>query len=364
MGRHIFRARELRSPLAIDDVRDEPGVSRRLVEATGVRAILANVLTVRDEIIGSLGFHWLEAPHRVTRDEVDFSRRVSSSLSLALDNARAYARQHGIAEALQTDMASMAVEAPGVDVGQVYVPAPDAGRIGGDFYDVFLLDDGGLAFLLGDVIGHGLGAASKNAMVRSTVRALTVVESDPGVVLERAGRALARQFELGEFATAVFGVLDPGSGRGRIAVAGHPLPLVLPRREPAPPPLGAACRSVSRQQAASCRRRSGYAPATLSFSTPTAPTRRGGVRSSSARRAWTHAAERASGLPTAQAAADAVLAEIRAFAGEVHDDLALLALRYVGVAGPAAVRQNEPEAARQQPAGRALSGADRRFEAV
>ena len=364
IGRHIFRARELGSPLAVDDVSGEPGVSRRLVEATGVRAILTNVLTVRDEVIGGLGFHWLQAPHQVTRDEIDFSRRVSSALSLALDNARAYARQHGIAEALQTDMASMAVDAPGVDVGQVYVPAPGVGRIGGDFYDVFLLDGGGFAFLLGDVIGHGLGAASKSAMARSTVRALAAVESDPGVVLERAGHVLAQQFENGEFATAVFGVLDPGTGRGRIAVAGHPFPLVFPRHEPQPPvarslPLGveggAGCTS------APFRLRPG--DTLLLFTDGAYEARRGGEFFGEAR--LIDATSRASGLPTAQAAADAVVAEIKAFAGEVRDDLALLALRYVGISGPAAAPQSTAAAtwrARRTAGCRARRGAWKRSD--
>ena len=178
IGRHIHRAWELGGPLSIADTAGDPSVSRELVEATGVRAILATVLAVRDRPIGGLGFHWLHAPHEASAAEMDFARKLTATLGLALDNARSFANEHAIAEALQTDMESAVQDMRGVEVGHVYVPAPGPGRIGGDFYDVFPIDDHRLAFLLGDVVGHGLEAASKSAMVRSVVQALAYV--DPG----------------------------------------------------------------------------------------------------------------------------------------------------------------------------------------
>ncbi|HMK91976.1 MAG TPA: GAF domain-containing SpoIIE family protein phosphatase, partial [Thermoleophilia bacterium] len=342
VGRHIFRSRDLGRPMAIDDVQADPNVKPEFIAATGVTAILANVLTIRDEPVGGFGFHWRSGPHTISDDEVDFSRRVSSSLSLALDNARAYMRQHGIAEALQTDMASAAVDAPGVDVGQVYVPSPGAGRIGGDFYDVFALDDGRLAFLLGDVVGRGLTAASKNAMVRSTVRALVVVQPDPAVVLRRAGDALSRQFALGEFATAVFGVLDPRSGLLEVAVAGHPLPLVASRERAARPlemeptlPLGLG------PSPAAATRRLGLRPGEtlLLFTDGAYEARRGDDFFGEERLLAAFA--RAAGLPAAQAVADAVLAEVKDYAGDIGDDLALLALRYTGPVAALADRPHD-----------------------
>ena len=332
VGSHILRAHELGHPLAITDARSDPGVSRELVEATGVRAILANVLTVRDEVIGGLGFHWIAGPHVATDDEIDFTRKVSSSLSLALDNARAYAQEHRIAEALQTDMASVVADAPGVDVGQVYVPAPGAGRIGGDFYDVFGLDDERLAFLLGDVVGRGLTAASKNAMVRSTVRALAFVQPDPGVVLEQAREALARQLHPFEFVTAVFGMLDTRTGWVDIAVAGHPLPIIVERPHLEPPedvrglPLGMG--GAGGNPSWSLQLRPGE---TLVLFTDGAYEARR-AREFFGEKRLMAAIEGTAGLPSAQAVADAILTDVRSFAGDIHDDLALLALRYTGQA--------------------------------
>ena len=236
VGRHIYRAWELGGAVSIADAARDADVSRELVEATGVRAILATVLAVRGKPIGGLGFHWLHARHEASADEIDFARKLTATLGLALDNASSFAGEHAIAEALQTSMGSAVQGMSGVEVGHVYVPAPGPGRIGGDFYDVFKVDDRRLAFLLGDVVGHGLEAASKSALVRSTVRALACVDPDPGAVLEAAGEALAGQLHESEFVTAVYGLLDLSAG----ARSGSPSRAIPYPDRPGPPRARAA----------------------------------------------------------------------------------------------------------------------------
>ena len=331
VGRHIFRTWEPGGPLAVADTSADPGVSAELVRATGVRAILSNVLTIRDQPIGGLGFHWLGAAHVFTDDEIDFSRKVTATLALALDNARAYAVEHEIAEALQTNMRSAVESAPGVDIGHLYVPAPGPGRIGGDFYDVFRLEDGRLAFLLGDVSGRGLPAASTNAMARSMVKALAQVDPDPSEVLRRAGETLVRQLKDAEFVTAVFGVLDAETGELCLAMAGHPSPVIAGRPGVCPPddirsvPLGIPSRGAPGSW--TYRLRPGD---TLVLFTDGAYEVRGEDGFFGEERLQAAIAKAASGN-SAQDVADGILATVREFSGgDIADDLALLVLTYEG----------------------------------
>ena len=81
---------------------------------------------------------------------------------------------------------------PGLDVSASYRPAGDGEEVGGDFYDVFQIGAGDWVVALGDVCGKGVEAAVLTALVRYTLRALSVQEQAPSVVLRGAQPGPAR----------------------------------------------------------------------------------------------------------------------------------------------------------------------------
>ncbi len=108
-----------------------------------------------------------------------------------------------------------------------------AGFVSGDIYDIMALDEHRVGFFLADAVGHGVPAA---LMTMAIVRSLQVCEStprgfepmEPAEVLRRLNAdMLAHQGTSSRFATAVYGVIDSRSGRGVLAGAGHPHPLLL-----------------------------------------------------------------------------------------------------------------------------------------
>ncbi|MCB0965287.1 MAG: SpoIIE family protein phosphatase [Ilumatobacter sp.] len=107
---------------------------------------------------------------------------------------------------------------PGYAIDAHY--APDGrGRVGGDWYDVVTLP-GRTAFVVGDVAGHGLRAASTMTQARNSLRAYLADDPDPARALERLDRLL-RSMLPGELVTLVVAVLDHERGSIRLCSAGH-----------------------------------------------------------------------------------------------------------------------------------------------
>jgi hypothetical protein len=147
-----------------------------------------------------------------------------------------------------------------------YRPADGPGA-GGDFYDVFALEDGEIAVIVGDVSGHGREALPHTALLRFTVRAYLEAGLSPRKALQTAGSVLDRQLA-GSFATVLAATYNPRERKLTYSSAGHPPPLMLGEegdRAEAPaeiehaahaldpvtscsaPPIGAGMRTGTRQ---------------------------------------------------------------------------------------------------------------------
>ncbi|MFN4216815.1 MAG: SpoIIE family protein phosphatase, partial [Brevinematales bacterium] len=93
--------------------------------------------------------------------------------------------------------------------------------VGGDFYDVFELDEKHVGFVIGDVSGKGLPASLFMAVSRSVLKAYAYQLNDPGKVLSMANHILYDDSRVGMFVTVFYGILDLESCEFRYANAGH-----------------------------------------------------------------------------------------------------------------------------------------------
>ncbi|WP_028637914.1 SpoIIE family protein phosphatase [Nocardioides sp. URHA0032] len=114
---------------------------------------------------------------------------------------------------------------PGLEVAARYLPATTY-QLGGDWWDAFELPDGRIALAVGDVAGHGVSAASAMTQIRTALRAYVFEGHDPAACLDRLDRLMDGLLDQ-RVATAAVAVLDPATGRMRIAGAGHPQPLLV-----------------------------------------------------------------------------------------------------------------------------------------
>lgn len=141
----------------------------------------------------------------------------------------AYERDHEVAEVLQRSLLPESLpRIEGLQLDARYLPASRSAAIGGDWYDAVELDDGRVAVVVGDVVGHGLRAAVVMGQMRTAFRAYAMLGTSPADTLARLNRLLMKEgTEL--MATALYLLLDRDTGEVWHASAGHPPALVVPR---------------------------------------------------------------------------------------------------------------------------------------
>jgi sigma-B regulation protein RsbU (phosphoserine phosphatase) len=140
-------------------------------------------------------------------------------------------RLQRLATTLQRSLLPPALPAvPGLEIA-AYYHAASAEEVGGDFYDLFPLGTDRWGFFVGDVCGKGPQAAALTSLIRYTLRAAAVYDTDPLAVLSNLNTVLLQQRSPGapRFCTVVFGLLVPDHHGFRLTVAGggHPPALAI-----------------------------------------------------------------------------------------------------------------------------------------
>jgi PAS domain S-box-containing protein len=211
---------------AVDNPVAEAFRTKAPVVVTSDEATIAQPITSGDDVIGVLCVVFRTA-REFEAWELAFVETLASQCGQALERARLYERDHEAAVALQQTLLPAALPpAEGVRLDAHYVPARNETNVGGDWYDAMVLSDGTVAFSVGDVVGHGLPAATAMGELRNAIRAYLLEDISPGQVLRRLNRYAASMGE-GAFSTTVVATLDPSRTTWRFASAGHPPPLLV-----------------------------------------------------------------------------------------------------------------------------------------
>lgn len=166
--------------------------------------------------------YWrFESAHTVEREERILLETVASVASQALDRARTHDADRRVAHVLQTALLDRELPAArGVSIGVAYKPSESDSEIGGDWYDVIDLPDGELGVAVGDVVGHGIRAATAMGRLRAALHALALDDRSPARVIERLDR-FALDTPGAEMTTVFYGVLSRDRSRFTYTRAGH-----------------------------------------------------------------------------------------------------------------------------------------------
>jgi serine phosphatase RsbU (regulator of sigma subunit) len=210
-----------RQPVILTRV-DRTTVRNPLLIDRGIRSLLGVPLFVGGKVVGVM--------HVGSLSGRPFGQQDTELLQLAAD--RAALALHSLmsqddalaAVALQRSLLPTALPAvPGFGLAARYVAG--SGAVGGDWYDVFVVPDGRLAMVVGDVAGSGLEAAVIMGRMRSALRAYVLETTDPAAALRMLDRKI-QYFEPGAMATVLYGLYTSLTGEFAVSSAGH-LPPVL-----------------------------------------------------------------------------------------------------------------------------------------
>jgi GAF domain-containing protein len=179
------------------------------LDASGSGSIMHAPIEIGPRLYGVLtAAH--EEPGRFGVDELQLLARLARSSAAAIANAIDFGRERRLARALTLGFVPESLPAlAGYETGLLYAPALGE-PTGGDVYGAWMLPDGDIAVLVGDVAGKGVENAALSAMVRFFVEARSWDMRSPAAVLEQANAMLMGRLPPDSFVTAFYGVLSPG----------------------------------------------------------------------------------------------------------------------------------------------------------
>jgi serine phosphatase RsbU (regulator of sigma subunit)/ketosteroid isomerase-like protein len=209
-----------------------------------IRSGVTVELRARGRLTGLLTIGVGHSERRFTQADVRFVSVLAGRVALALDNAglfsdlaRSERERSEIAETLQRGLLPPPLpHIPGWSVAATYRPAGAENEIGGDFYDAFRIA-GGWMVVIGDVTGRGAKAAAVTAHARYTLRTAAAITGDPVIALRTLNRELLARSGTALCSVAAMTMSEDSADPVRLAVAGHPPPLLIDGDS-----VGEACR--------------------------------------------------------------------------------------------------------------------------
>jgi sigma-B regulation protein RsbU (phosphoserine phosphatase) len=194
------------------------------------------VLPVRagHELMGCLALAVKLSEQPYSREDKELLQGVAQAVGMALRNAALVevakrearqARDLEIARGVQQRFFPRSLPSvPGWEFAAACLPAQ---AVGGDFYDLFEVETGKVAFAVGDVSGKGLGASLLTANLHALMRSLLPrASADLGAFMMEVNQHLVDASPAGMFVTLFVGVLDTATGELRYVNGGHPPALV------------------------------------------------------------------------------------------------------------------------------------------
>lgn len=214
------------SPVILDKV-DDTTVRNPLLIDRGIKTLLGVPLFAGGKVIGVLHVGSVTA-RRFGPDDVDLLRLAADRAALAVHSIMAQDDALAAVAFHRSLLPAALPEVPGHDLAARYVTG--SGKVGGDWYDVFILPDRKLGVVVGDVAGSGLPAAVIMGRMRSTLRAYVLETEEPAHALRMLDRKM-QHFEPDAMATVLYGLYTPVTGEFCVSSAGHPPPvLAVPGR--------------------------------------------------------------------------------------------------------------------------------------
>jgi serine phosphatase RsbU (regulator of sigma subunit)/anti-sigma regulatory factor (Ser/Thr protein kinase) len=211
-------------PIIIADL-DHAEVVNPILRQKGIRSMLGVPIHVEHRVFGVMHIGTL-VQRDFDGDDVTLLQLAADRAAIAIDDARISEQRDVTAIMQRTLLPDALPQIPGMRFSAKYLPAGSGIKIGGDWYDVFQLSSGRLAFVIGDVVGRGVLAASVMAEIRTALRAYMAREHKLAEVISMLNELLV---SMGRNRGATLSILelDPEAEELEAVIAGHLPPLLI-----------------------------------------------------------------------------------------------------------------------------------------
>jgi serine phosphatase RsbU (regulator of sigma subunit)/PAS domain-containing protein len=211
-----------------------------LLADLGLRSAMLVPLRSRGRTLGILALAAGAGRPAYSAGDLALAEELAGRVAATVDNARSFANERDTAATLaRALLPGRLPDVPGLDLAARYRAA---GEVGGDFYDCFPVSEGTWLFVVGDVCGRGIRAASMTGLTRHSIRAAALHAASPAELLhdlntllvEAASEEMAAWLSTEEgpepsFCTVCLAAVTPNEDGARVVVstAGHPLPMLV-----------------------------------------------------------------------------------------------------------------------------------------
>lgn len=215
----------------IPDAKADPRIAVHDDPALEVRSLIAVPLTFAGRFFGVLAVANPADCLPFTGTDFSLVQSLAEQAALALHNIESLNFQLEkkqldldltLASSIQQMLLPRALpRLPGIDIDTRYSPAQ---KVGGDFFDLFVLSETRLGIAVGDVSGKGVAASLLMAICRTHLSQIAPRFDSPARILAELNRAIGDDIRQGLYITVVFALIDIEYNEVTIARAGHELP--------------------------------------------------------------------------------------------------------------------------------------------
>ncbi len=223
-----------KAPLLINDFRNDDRFNWLAQKDVSVRSLLSVPMLLKGKMIGLIGV--FNKSHKIgfSNDDQRLLSIIAAQSAHVIENARLYKEEQDLfrlqeemrlAKDIQINL--LPNNAPlvnGYDISGISIPAKE---VGGDYFDYLLLDEGYLAFCLGDVSGKGMPAALLMANLQATLRGQININIPCNICVERSNNLLFQSTDPKKFVTLFYGILNCEKHELCYCNAGHDNPFLL-----------------------------------------------------------------------------------------------------------------------------------------
>ncbi|MCZ6572551.1 MAG: SpoIIE family protein phosphatase [Planctomycetota bacterium] len=199
-------------------------------------SVMCTPLNTIEETIGVLYVDSKATNKGFTQSDLELFKTLGAQCAMALQNARllqAFLDKQKMQQSLYIarDIQTGMLPKEGLQQGNFEMAGFNRAceETGGDYFDYIALPGSRVGLVIGDVSGHGIGAALFMTTARALLRAFAYKQSDPALVVGSVNDFLERDMPPGSFMSLFFGELDTNTGMFRYASAGHN-PVLLHRK--------------------------------------------------------------------------------------------------------------------------------------